>query len=338
MIREAITYMVEGRHLSEKEATAVMEEIMGAQATPAQIGGFLVALRLKGETIDELVGFARVMRDKVLRVNVPYPVVDTCGTGGDMSGTFNISTGAALVAAGAGIKVAKHGNRAFTSGCGSADCLEALGVKIDLGPEGVASCLDRAGMGFMFAPLYHPAMKHAGMPRREIGIRTVFNLLGPMTNPAGARNQVLGVPEAALTKGLAEVLQRLECRHALVVHGNDGLDELSIGSVSHICELKGGEVRHYEVDARALGLVHAGWEALKGGNAQDNARMLREVLAGVPGPRREIVVLNAAAALVAGDAADDLREGVALAQQSIDSGRAAAALDALVQVSHAVAA
>ncbi|MBI2917508.1 MAG: anthranilate phosphoribosyltransferase [Chloroflexi bacterium] len=338
MIREAISGIVEGRHLSEQEAAAVMGEIMSGEATSAQIGAFLLGLRLKGENIDELVGFAKVMREKVLRVNVPYPVVDTCGTGGDLSGTFNISTGAALVAAGAGIKVAKHGNRAFTSGCGSADCLEALGVKIDLGPEGVRACLDNSNMGFMFAPLYHPAMKHAALPRREIGIRTVFNLLGPMTNPAGARSQVLGVPEAGLTKGLAEVLERLDCRHALVVHGHDGLDELSIGAPSHICELKGGQVHHYEVDAASLGLTPAGWEVLKGGSVQDNARILREVLAGLPGPRREAVVLNAAAALVAADAADDLREGVALARESIDSGRARAALEALVKTSQSVAA
>ncbi|OGO49932.1 MAG: anthranilate phosphoribosyltransferase, partial [Chloroflexi bacterium RBG_16_68_14] len=228
MIRDAIAALVDRRDLTEQEAAACMEEIMSAEATPAQFGAFVVALRMKGETVDEIAGMARVMREKALRVEVDGPLLDTCGTGGDAKGTFNVSTAAAFVAAGAGARVAKHGNRAMTSACGSADVLEALGARIELSPEGVAACIERAGFGFMFAPAFHPAMKFAAGPRREIGVRTVFNILGPLTNPAGAQSQVLGVAEASLAEKLAHVLLRLGVKHALVVHGEDGLDEISL--------------------------------------------------------------------------------------------------------------
>ncbi|MBI4338034.1 MAG: anthranilate phosphoribosyltransferase [Chloroflexi bacterium] len=333
MIREAIEAVVSGRALSMAEASSAMEEIMAGQATPAQIAAFITALRMKGETADEIAGMAQVMRQKALRVQVDGDLVDTCGTGGDRSGTFNISTAAAFVAAGAGIRVAKHGNRAMSGSCGSADVLEASGVKIDLGPAGVERCIQEAGFGFMFAQVFHPSMKHAAGPRREVGIRTVFNILGPLTNPAGAQAQVLGVAEAFLGEKLAHVLARLGSRHALVVHGEDGLDELTTTAATRVWELQGGVVRTYTVVPEGVGLARASLADLKGGSPQDNARLLRQVLGGERGPLRDVVLFNAAAALVAGDRAPGLREGAAMAAQAVDSGVALASLEKLVQVS-----
>jgi len=336
MIRDAIAAVVEGSDLSEGDATACMREIMSGEATPAQFGAFVVALRLKGETPDEIAGLARGMREKALPVRVPGPLLDTCGTGGDSSGTFNVSTAAAFVAAGAGARVAKHGNRAITSACGSADVLEALGAKIELSPEGVAACIERAGFGFMFAPAFHPAMKFAAGPRREIGVRTVFNVLGPLTNPAGATAQVVGAPSAALAEKLALVLQRLGATHALVVHGEDGLDEVSASGPTVVFELKDGRVTESTVRPADLGLAEHPPEALRGGSAAENAAAMRRVLAGEAGPLRDFTLLNAAAALVAADLAPELREGISLAARAIDSGAAREKLDAFVTVSNEV--
>ena len=338
MIREAIDLIVShGRSLSEDEAAAVMRDIMSGEATPAQVGAFLVALRLKGETVDEIVGMARVMREHSLAVDAPEAVVDTCGTGGDASGTFNVSTAAAFVVAGAGARVAKHGNRAMTSACGSADVLEALGAKIDLGPEQVARCLREVGIGFMFAQAFHPAMKHVAGPRREIGVRTVFNVLGPLTNPAGAAHQLLGVARAELAPLLAEALGRLGARHALVVHGHGGLDELSLSGPSTVHELRDGALREYTVSPEDVGLSPAPNEAVRGGSPEENAAALRGVLDGKAGPLRDITLLNAAAALVAADLAGDLKDGVALAARAIDSGAAREKLDAFVALTRSFA-
>jgi anthranilate phosphoribosyltransferase len=285
--------------------------------------------------VDEIAGMARVMRDKALHVEVEGPLLDTCGTGGDAKGTFNVSTAAAFVAAGAGARVAKHGNRAMTSDCGSADVLEALGAKIDLAPEGVAACIERTGFGFMFAPAFHPAMKFAAGPRREIGVRTVFNILGPLTNPAGAEAQVLGVAEASLAEKLAHVLARLGTKHALVVHGEDGLDEVSVGGGTKIHELRGGRVSASTLHPDDLGLPTHGIDALRGGSAGENAEALTGVLGGDFGPLRDFTLVNASAALVASDLTDDLAQGLELAARSIDSGAAREKMEAFVKVSNA---
>jgi anthranilate phosphoribosyltransferase len=334
MIREAIAALVDGRSLTEAEAAAVIEEIMSGEATPAQFGAFVTALRLKGETVDEIAGMARVMREKARRVHVEGVLLDTCGTGGDARGTFNVSTAAAFVAAGAGARVAKHGNRAMTSRCGSADVLEALGARIDLSPEQVKACLEETGVGFMFAPSFHPAMKFAAGPRREIGVRTVFNILGPLTNPAGAACQVLGVAEPSLAETMAQVLARLGSRRALVVHGRDGLDEMSISGPTLVCELVEGCVRQYEVTPKEVGLALYEAASVAGGTPEENAAALREVLAGRPGPQRDIVLLNAAAGLVALERAAALAEGVAQAAEAIDSGAARERLERFVAVTN----
>jgi anthranilate phosphoribosyltransferase len=332
MIKEAISALVSGRSLAADDAAQVMEEIMQGEATPAQFGAFVTALRLKGETVDEIVGLARTMRARAIPVVAYGLVVDTCGTGGDGSQTFNISTTAAFVAAGAGLKVAKHGNRAMSSQCGSADVLEALGVKIDLTAEQVQRCLQDVGIGFMFAPSFHPAMKYASVPRREIGIRTVFNILGPLTNPAGAKAQVLGVANDTLVEKMAQALQQLGCQHALVVHGEDGLDEITVAGETHICELKGNHILNYVISPEKIGLTRADSESLKGGDAKENAEMLRNILAGAPGPQRDAVLMNTAAVLLAGDKAQTLRQGVELAQQTIDSGQALNKLEQLIEL------
>jgi len=330
-IREAIARLVERQDLTAREAEEVMGQVMRGEATPAQIGGFLIALRMKGETVEEIAGFARAMRRHALPVPTRWaPLVDTCGTGGDRSGTFNISTTAAFVVAGAGLPVAKHGNRSVSSHCGSADVLEALGVNLDLSPEAVALCVDEIGIGFLFAPRFHPAMKHAIGPRREMGVRTVFNVLGPLTNPAGAQVQVLGVYDPALTKILAGVLGSLGCRAAFVVHGADGLDELSTTGPNRVAQLHNGSIRSYVLDPTDVGLPRVSISALRGGSAAENAAIVRSILQGEPGPRRDVVLLNAAAALVAGGCAADMREGLHLAARSIDSGAALDKLEALI--------
>jgi len=336
MIKEAIDIVVSGKSLTIEQAAEVMQEIMDGEATPAQFGSFVTALRLKGETVEEIAGMARVMREKSVHVSVSGPLVDTCGTGGDASKTFNISTTAAFVVAGAGLKVAKHGNRGISSGCGSADVLDALGVKIDLGAPEVEKCLEDIGIGFMFAPTFHPAMKYAAPSRKEIGIRTVFNILGPMTNPAGAQSQLLGVFEESLTMKMAQVLCLLGCHHALVVHGEDGLDEITLGGKSTVCELKGDEVTRCYIDPEDFGFPRTNLSNLRGGPPQENADILRRVLQGEKGPYRNIVLVNAAAALVAGDMAKDLEKGVHLAREAIDSGSALEKLNRLIAFSQQI--
>lgn len=333
MIREAIGRVVAGEHLTRAEAATVMEEIMTGQATPAQFGALVTALRFKGETVDEITGFASVMRQLATTVAPSRPVVDTCGTGGDGRGTFNISTTAAFVAAGAGATVAKHGNRSMTSRCGSADVLEALGVNISLTPAQVETCLEEAGIGFMFALLYHPAMKFASGPRREIGIRTIFNILGPLTNPAGATAQVLGVPSADLVPRMAEALALLGSHHALVVYGEDGVDEISISAPTLISEVRDGELKTYRIVPEDFGIGRATLDEIVGGDAAKNAEITRAVLTGADGPRRSVVLLNAAAALLAADLADDLADGIGLAEVAIDSRAANERLARLVEVS-----
>jgi len=323
MIAAAIGKLVGQQDLSEEEAAQAMRQIMEGGATPAQIAAFLIALRLKGETIDEVTGCARVMREKASHIRALDPhVIDTCGTGGDGAQTFNISTTAAFVVAGAGVPVAKHGNRAVSSRCGSADVLQALGVTIELSPERAEKCLAEVGMTFLFAPLFHSAMKYAIGPRREIGVRTIFNLLGPLTNPAGARRQILGVYNRELTEPLARVLGNLGSVRAMVVHGADGLDEITTTGETAIAELHEGQVSCYTINPEQFGLPRVSLTALAGGDAQHNATLTQAILEGHQGPPRDVVLLNAAAGLVVADAARDLDAGLALAAQSIDSGAA----------------
>ncbi len=336
MIKKAIQALVSGKSLTMGEAGDVMKEIMEGQVTPAQFGALVTALRIKGETVEEIAGFARIMRAKAVPVKGSGTVVDTCGTGGDASGTFNISTAAAFVAAGVGLKVAKHGNRAASSQCGSADVVEALGVRLDLTAEDVGRCLEEVGVGFMFAPTFHPAMKYAAVPRREISIRTVFNILGPLTNPAGARAQVLGVADGALVEKLAQVLNSLDCHHALVVHGEDGLDEITVTGESRVCELIDGRIVKYSVSSEELGLCRASYGSLKGGMVVENAKILCDVLGGKLGPKLDVVLINAAAVLMAGDKVASLQEGIDMARKSIDSGQALAKLQQLITFTQAL--
>ncbi len=335
-IQHAISKLARREDLTIAEAEAAMGAIMSGEATPAQIGGFLMALRLKGETVDEIIGGARAMRAAAHKTPVrdSSRLVDTCGTGGDGAHTFNISTTVAFVVAGAGVPVAKHGNRSVSSQSGSADVLSALGVKIDLTPEQVGACIDAIGIGFLFAPLFHPAMKHAVQPRRELGVRTLFNVLGPLTNPADAAQQLVGVYDAALTEPLAHVLNGLGARAAFVVHGAGGLDELSTAGINRVSELRDGTVRTYTLDPRELGFPPCEPSALRGGDPQTNAAITRRILSGAEeGAKRDTVLLNAAAALVAGGAADSLEDGVRLASESLHSGAALAKLEALIAYS-----
>ena len=341
MIKEAIQTVVEGKSLSLDEAAQVMEEIMGGQVTPSQFGAFVTALRIKGETVEELAGLARTMRAKAVRVTGSGPVVDTCGTGGDGATTFNVSTTAAFIVAGAGLKVAKHGNRAMSSKSGSADVLEALGVKIELTAQQVEKCLDEVGIGFMFAPSFHPSMKYASAPRKEIGIRTVFNILGPLTNPAGASAQVIGVPAEQFGHKMASALGLLGTKHALIVHGLSGIDELSITSRSRIWELRKDTIVDYYVSPEDFGYEKAELKAIQGGTAAENAGILRAVLGGEKSPRRHMAVMNAAAAIMAGSGngnsnslggARSLVACAKKAEQAIDNGAAMEKLERLIAV------
>lgn len=329
--------LTSGRDLTVDQARAAMAEILDGAATPAQIAGFIVALRMKGETVDELTGLVDAMLAAAERVTLPDPgaVVDVVGTGGDRAHTINVSTLAALVVAGAGGRVCKHGNRAASSATGAADLLEALGVRIDCGPDEVARCVADAGIGFCFAPRFHSAMRHAGPPRRELGIPTAFNFLGPLANPAGVRRLMIGVADASMAERMVGVLAARGSERVLVVHGDDGLDELTISTTSQVVELREGDVRAYEVDPKDLGITPASIEALAGGDPATNAALARRVLDGEPGPHRDIVCLNAGAALVAAGLADDLASGIGSARSSIDEGSAAAALDRLVAISNA---
>jgi anthranilate phosphoribosyltransferase len=335
VIREAIRQVAEGRTLTRAEAAAAMDSVMSGTATGAQIGSLMTALRMRGETDDEIAGFAETMRRHALPVPFKHdgPVVDTCGTGGDGANTFNISTAAAFVVAGSDVRVAKHGNRAMSSRCGSADVLEGLGVRIDLSPESVAECIDEVGFGFMFAQAFHPAMRFAGPVRKEIGIRTVFNILGPLTNPAGAQHQVVGVANREMAQKVARVLALLGTTHAVVVCSNDGLDELSISSENSVFDVSANGtalLRSYSLSADAVGLESAPLEAVRGGTVAENAELIRRILGGERGPARSITLLNAGAALYAADAVSSIRDGVERAAESIDSGAARDRLDALI--------
>lgn len=334
MIKEALAKIVSGQDLTMAEARGVMTEIMQGQATQAQIGAFLTALRMKGETADEIAGCAWAMRESAIEVKPRQSVlVDTCGTGGDGSGTFNISTTVAFVAAGAGLAVAKHGNRSVSSRCGSADLLQAFGVNLEMGPREVARCIDEVGIGFLFAPLLHPAMKHALGPRKELGLRTIFNILGPLSNPAGARRQLLGVYDGNLTDLMAEVLLALGAEHAFVVHGADGLDELSVTGQNKVSQLYDGRIETYYLDPQELGLPRAKPGDLAGGTIAENVTTTEALLNGERGPKRDVVLLNAAAVLVAGGKATSLNEGIGLAADAIDSGAARRKLNQLVEFS-----
>lgn len=342
-ITDAIKKVVDREDLAAEEAEAVLEQIMTGQCTDAQIASLLTALRMKGETVDELTGFARVMRRKAAPIHPHMKVsaeiagterealIDTCGTGGDVSGSFNVSTATAFVVAGAGVRVAKHGNRSVSSQCGSADVVEALGVKIELTPKRIAQCIDEVGIGFLHAPLLHGAMKYVALARKQMGIRTIFNVLGPLTNPAGANTQVIGVYDECLTEKLARVLHELGSTRALVVHGSDGLDEITITGRSKVTELHGGELIHYTVEPEDFGLKRSTLAEIQGGDASRNSAIILEVLRGAPGPKRDIVLLNAAAALVASSRASDLSQGIGLASQSIDTGTALKKLEQLIE-------
>ena len=334
MIQSAIAELMDGRDLSQQSARDVMRTIMAGEATPGQIGAFLVALRIKGETADEIAGCAEAMREHVLVVRpARTDLVDTAGTGGDGAGTFNISTAAALVAAAAGAGVAKHGNRAVSSSSGSADVLEALGFNLELPPETIARSIDELGFGFLFAPTHHPAMRHAAPVRRELATRTVFNVLGPLTNPAGARAQVVGVYAPELVPTIAEVLARLGAERAFVVHGAAGVDELSPAGPNLVCEVADGQVRRREIDPLDLGIARCAPADLGGGDPAENAETIRRIFSGADGGKRDAVLLNAAGAIAAGGLAHDLAEGVGFAREAVDSGAAGERLEALIAFS-----
>lgn len=329
-----IAHVADGHALSYAQARQAFEIMMSGDATAAQIGGFLMALRVRGETVDEITAGASVMREKALRISAPANAIDTCGTGGDASGTYNISTGAAFVVAACGVPVAKHGNRALSSKSGSAEVLTALGVNIETSPANVAKCVHKAGLGFMMAPRHHGAMKHVGPSRVELGTRTIFNLLGPLSNPAGTTRQLVGVFARQWVAPLAQVLANLGCERAWVVHGSDGLDELTTTGPSYVAALEGGQIREFEITPQNVGLPVAPPGDLLGGDAQVNAVAMRDMLAGQTGAYRDIVLLNAAAALIVAEQATDLKSAVARAAEAVDSGAAAAVLERLVAVSN----
>lgn len=334
MLKAVLNQVVGGESLSRQEAHESMQTIMSGNASEAQIGGLLTALRIKGETSDEITGFAESMRSHTVKVSCSQTgLLDTCGTGGDRKGTFNISTAVAFVVAGAGVAVAKHGNHGVSSSCGSADVLKALGIRIDLPAQNVAAIIEEAQIGFLYAPTFHPAMKYAGKPRRELGFRTVFNVLGPLTNPLSAERQLMGVYDRSLTCKLAEVLLQLKTRRAMVVHGLDGLDEISTSAPTQVSEVVDGQIRSYMIDPADYGLPTASLDAISGGTPEENADIIKNILQGARGARRDLVLLNAAAALVVAGKAEDIKEGLKIAAESIDSGAALAKLDRMRELS-----
>lgn len=336
MIKEAISLITQDINLSEAEMAECMKEIMEGKATDAQIGALLTALRIKGETVEEITAAARIMRQKATMINAPEGVIDTCGTGGDMSHTFNISTAVAIVVASVGVPIAKHGNRSVSSRSGSADVLEALGVKIDLSPEKVERCLFETGFGFLFAPLFHPAMKYAIGPRKEIGIRTIFNILGPLTNPAGAKRQILGVFADRLTDPLAQVLGNLGAEDVMVVHGEDGLDEITISDGTKVSRFRDGKIDNFFLTPEDFGLKRSDVKELLGGDKDENAKILLQILKGEKGPKRDIVLINSAAALAVAGRIEDFKEGVMIASEAIDSGRAMRKLEDIIKVTNSI--
>jgi anthranilate phosphoribosyltransferase len=336
MIREAIKMLIDNLSLSEAEMAECMKEIMEGKATDAQIGAFLTGLRIKGETIEEITGAARIMREKAITIKAPEGVLDTCGTGGDMSHTFNISSTTAIVVSACGVPVAKHGNRSVSSQSGSADLLETLGVKIDLSPEKVETCLFETGFGFLFAPLFHPAMKYAIGPRREMGIRTIFNILGPLTNPAGARRQLLGVFADNLTETLAMVLGNLGAIDAMVIHGEDGLDEISISDATKVSRFKDGRVENFFIAPEDFGIKRKEIDLIRGGNKEENAIITLSILKGERGPKRDIVLMNSAAALMVAGKSEDFRTALLIAADAIDSGAASEKLEKVKKVSNSL--
>jgi anthranilate phosphoribosyltransferase len=336
MIKEAINMLINNINLTEPETEGCMQEIMEGKATDAQIGAFLTALRIKGETVEEITGAARIMRAKAAAVKAPEGVLDTCGTGGDMSHTFNISTTTAFVVSGAGVPVAKHGNRSVSSRSGSADVLEALGVRIDLPPEKVEKCLFETGFGFLFAPIFHPAMKYAIGPRREMGIRTIFNILGPITNPAGAKRQILGVFADRLTETLASVLGNLGAVDAMVVHGEDGLDEVSISGRTRVSRYREGEVKNFHISPEDFGIWRDKIDHIRGGSKEENAAITRSVLNGENGARRDIVLMNSAIALIVAGKTEDFLLAFSMAADSVDSGKALKKLEEVRRVSNSL--
>lgn len=349
MIKDAIGKVVLRQDLAEAEMIEVMNQIMGGEATPAQVGAFITALRMKGETVEEIAGAARVMRDHATPIRVGKAldidreeinldretILDTCGTGGSGTKSFNVSTTVAFVVAACGIKVAKHGNRSISSACGSADVLEALGVNLNVTPQQVESCINEVGVGFLFAPALHGAMKHAIGPRREIGIRTIFNILGPLTNPAAADRQVLGVYDEKLVEALAKVLVKLGCRRGFVVHGYDGMDEITLTGPTRIAEIREGQVALATIEPEDFGLQRCSLSDLQGGDAESNAEIVRNILAGQSGPKRDIVLLNAAYALLASGIAEGVEDGLEKARKVIDDGLAKAKLEGLVKLTNA---
>ena len=336
MIREAIKMLIDNLSLSEAEMAECMKEIMEGKATDAQIGAFLTGLRIKGETIEEITGAARIMREKAITIKAPEGVLDTCGTGGDMSHTFNISSTTAIVVSACGVPVAKHGNRSVSSQSGSADLLETLGVKIDLSPEKVETCLFETGFGFLFAPLFHPAMKYAIGPRKEMGIRTIFNILGPLTNPAGARRQLLGVFADNLIETLAMVLGNLGAIDAMVIHGEDGLDEISISDATKVSRFKDGRVENFFVAPEDFGIRRREIDLIRGGNKEENAMITLSILKGERGPKRDIVLMNSAAALMVAGKAEDFRTALLIAADAVDSGVASEKLEEVKKVSNSL--
>jgi anthranilate phosphoribosyltransferase len=336
MIKEAINLLINNINLTEPEMALCMSDIMEGKATDSQIGAVLTALRIKGETVEEITGAARIMRKMATTIKAPEGVLDTCGTGGDMSHTFNISTTTAFVVAGAGAPVAKHGNRSVSSQSGSADVLESLGVKIDLSPDKVEKCLFETGFGFLFAPLFHPAMKYAIGPRREMGIRTIFNILGPITNPAGAKRQILGVFAGKLTDTLARVLGNLGAVDAIVVHGEDGLDEVSLSGKTKVARFRDGEVENFQIEPEDFGIWRSGIDSIRGGNKEENAAITLSVLRGEKGPKRDIILMNSAVALIASGKSTDFKTAFSIAADSIDSGMALKKLDEVRKVSNSL--
>jgi anthranilate phosphoribosyltransferase len=337
MIKEAISLLINSTNLSESQTSECFKEIMDGKATDAQIGAFLTALRIKGETVDEITGAAKTMKEMATPIKAPIGVLDTCGTGGDLSNTFNISTTTAILAAACGIPVAKHGNRSVSSQSGSADVLEALGVKIDLSPINVEKCLEETGFGFLFAPLFHPAMKYAIGPRREMGVRTIFNILGPLTNPAGAKRQILGVFSEKLTEPLANVLVNLGAEDVMVVHGKDGLDEITLTGKTYVSRCFNGKVKNFNIAPKDFGIEKAGKESLKGADKESNAKITLSILKGEKGPKRDIVLINCAAALVVAAKANNYKDGVAMAADAIDSKKALKKFEEIKKVTNLLA-